>query len=129
MDDIRITAVGNLVGDPELRFTEAGLPVANFRVASTRRIFDKNAGEWVDGDTVFLGCAAWRSLGENVAESLVKGQRVVVTGILKVRDYENAAGQRGTAVELEVEEVAASLKYAVGRLTKPLRAVPPAATA
>ena len=103
--DIPITVVGNLTGDPELRFTPSGQAVANFTVASTNRMLDKNTNEWKDGDTVFIRCSVWRQYAENVAESLTKGTRVVVTGRLKVRQYDTREGGKGTSVECDVDEV------------------------
>ena len=107
-----ITVVGNLTGDPELRFTPAGAAVANFTVASTPRTFDKNANEWKDGDTLFMRCSIWREAAENVAESLTKGMRVIVQGRLVQRSYETREGEKRTVVELQVEEIGPSLKYA-----------------
>jgi len=116
-----ITVVGNLTDDPELKFTPSGAPVANFTVASTPRTFDKQTNEWKDGDALFLRCAAWRQLAENVAESLTKGQRVIVTGALRVRQYERQDGSKGTSVELNVDEVGPSLKFATAKTTKATR--------
>jgi len=113
-----ITVVGNLVDDPELRFTPSGAAVANFRIASTPRTFDRQANEWKDGDALFLSCAVWRQAAENVAESLQKGMRVVVQGRLKQRSYEDREGQRRTVVELEVDEVGPSLKYATAKVAR-----------
>ena len=116
-----ITVVGNLVDDPELRFTPSGAAVANFRIASTPRTFDRQTNEWKDGDALFLSCSVWRQAAENVAESLTKGMRVVVQGRLKQRSYEDREGQRRTVVELEVEEVGPSLKYATAKVTRASR--------
>ncbi|WP_323791806.1 single-stranded DNA-binding protein [Nocardioides sp.] len=116
-----ITVVGNLVDDPELRFTPSGAAVANFRIASTPRTFDKNSNEWKDGDALFLSCAVWRQAAENVAESLQKGMRVVVQGRLKQRQYETREGEKRTVVELEVEEVGPSLKYATAKVARASR--------
>lgn len=116
-----ITVVGNLTDDPELKFTPSGAPVANFTVASTPRTFDKQTNEWKDGDALFLRCAAWRQLAENVAESLTKGQRVIVTGALRVRQYERQDGSKGTSVEMNVDEVGPSLKFATAKVTKATR--------
>jgi len=116
-----ITVVGNLTDDPELKFTPSGAPVANFTVASTPRTFDKQTNEWKDGDALFLRCAAWRQLAENVAESLTKGQRVIVTGALRVRQFERQDGSKGTSVELNVDEVGPSLKFATAKTTKATR--------
>src|SRR6187431_108730 len=113
-----ITLVGNLTADPELRFTPSGAPVANFTVASTPRTFDRQSGEWKDGDAMFLSCAVWRQAAENVAESLQKGMRVVVQGRLKQRSYETREGERRTVVELDVEEVGPSLKYATAKVAR-----------
>ncbi|QCX28959.1 single-stranded DNA-binding protein [Nocardioides jishulii] len=113
-----ITVVGNLVDDPELRFTPSGAPVANFRIASTPRTFDRQTNEWKDGDALFLSCSIWRQAAENVAESLQKGMRVVVQGRLKQRQYETREGEKRTVVELEVEEIGPSLKYATAKVTR-----------
>ncbi|MEU2120028.1 single-stranded DNA-binding protein [Streptomyces sp. NPDC016459] len=113
-----ITLAGNLVDDPELRFTPAGHGVAKFRVASTPRTFDKQAQEWRDGDPLFLTVNAWRSLGENCAESLQRGTRVIVTGVLKQRSYEDGQGVKRTVYEIEAEDVAPSLKTATAAVTK-----------
>ncbi len=116
-----ITVVGNLVDDPELRFTPSGAAVANFRIASTPRTFDKNTNEWKDGEGLFLSCSVWRQAAENVAESLQKGMRVVVQGRLKQRSYETREGEKRTVVELEVEEVGPSLKYATAKVARASR--------
>jgi single-strand DNA-binding protein len=116
-----ITVVGNLVDDPELRFTPSGAAVANFRIASTPRTFDKNTNEWKDGEGLFLSCAIWRQAAENVAESLQKGMRVVVQGRLKQRSYETREGEKRTVYELDVEEVGPSLKYATAKVTRTQR--------
>ncbi len=113
-----ITVVGNLVDDPELRFTPSGAAVANFRIASTPRTFDKQTNEWKDGDALFLSCSVWRQAAENVAESLQKGMRVVVQGRLKSRQYETREGEKRTVFEIEVEEVGPSLKYATAKVTR-----------
>jgi single-strand DNA-binding protein len=113
-----ITVVGNLVDDPELRFTPSGAAVAHFRIASTPRTFDKQSNEWKDGDALFLSCAVWRQAAENVAESLQKGMRVVVQGRLKQRSYETREGEKRTVVELDVEEVGPSLKYATAKVAR-----------
>ncbi|MEZ0263802.1 MAG: single-stranded DNA-binding protein [Phycisphaerae bacterium] len=120
-----ITVIGNLTDDPELKFTPSGAPVANFTVASTPRTFDKQTNEWKDGDALFLRCAAWRQLAENVAESLTKGQRVIVTGALRVRQYERQDGSKGTSVEMNVDEVGPSLKFATAKVTKATRSSTP----
>jgi single-strand DNA-binding protein len=116
-----ITVVGNLTDDPELRFTPSGAAVASFTVASTPRTFDKNSNEWKDGDALFLRCSIWRQAAENVAESLTKGMRVVVQGRLRQRSYETREGEKRTVVELDVEEVGPSLKYATAKVTKASR--------
>ncbi|MFF1355786.1 single-stranded DNA-binding protein [Streptomyces sp. NPDC058297] len=113
-----ITVVGNLVDDPELRFTPSGAAVAKFRVASTPRIFDKQTNEWKDGEGLFLTCSVWRQAAENVAESLQRGMRVIVQGRLKQRSYEDREGVKRTVYELDVEEVGASLKTATAKVTK-----------
>jgi single-strand DNA-binding protein len=116
-----ITVIGNLTDDPELKFTPSGAAVANFTVASTPRTFDKQTNEWKDGDALFLRCAAWRQLAENCAESLTKGQRVIVTGALRVRQYERQDGSKGTSVEMNVDEVGPSLRFATAKVTKASR--------
>ena len=113
-----ITVIGNLTDDPELRFTPSGAAVANFTVASTPRTFDKNTNEWKDGDALFLRCSIWRQSAENVAESLTRGMRVIVSGRLRQRSYETKEGEKRTVVELEVEEIGPSLKYATAKVTK-----------
>jgi single-strand DNA-binding protein len=116
-----ITVIGNLTGDPELRFTPSGAAVANFTIASTPRNFDKQTNEWKDGDTLFLNCSIWRQAAENVAESLQKGMRVVAQGRLKARSYETREGEKRTVMELDVEEVGPSLKYATAKVTRAAR--------
>ncbi len=116
-----ITVVGNLVDDPELRFTPSGAAVANFRIASTPRTFDRQSNEWKDGDALFLSCSVWRQAAENVAESLVKGMRVVIQGRLKSRQYETREGEKRTVFEIEVDEVGPSLKYATAKVTRTQR--------
>ncbi|MGQ4515005.1 single-stranded DNA-binding protein [Streptomyces sp. DW26H14] len=113
-----ITVVGNLVDDPELRFTPSGAAVAKFRVASTPRMFDRQTNEWKDGESLFLTCSVWRQAAENVAESLQRGMRVVVQGRLKQRSYEDREGVKRTVYELDVEEVGPSLKNATAKVTK-----------
>jgi single-strand DNA-binding protein len=113
-----ITVVGNLVDDPELRFTPSGAAVANFRIASTPRTLDRQSNEWKDGEALFLSCSVWRQAAENVAESLQKGMRVVVQGRLKQRSYETREGEKRTVVELDVEEVGPSLKYATAKVAR-----------
>ena len=119
--DTIITVVGNLTADPELRFTPSGAAVANFTVASTPRTFDRQTQEWKDGDALFLRCNVWRQAAENVAESLTRGARVVVSGRLKQRSYETKEGEKRTVVELEVDEVGPSLRYATAKVTKAAR--------
>jgi len=116
-----ITVVGNLVDDPELRFTPSGAPVANFRIASTPRTFDRQTNEWKDGDALFLSCSVWRQAAENVAESLQKGMRVIVTGNLKSRQYETREGEKRTVFEIAVEEIGPALKYATAKVTRTTR--------
>lgn len=116
--EVYTTIVGNLTADPELRFTQSGAAVVSFTVASTPRIFDRQSGEWKDGDALFMRCNAWRQLAENVSESLFRGNRVLVTGRLKQRSFENKEGERRTVVELEVEEVGPSLRYATAKVSK-----------
>jgi single-strand DNA-binding protein len=116
-----ITVVGNLVDDPELRFTPSGAAVANFRIASTPRTFDRQTNEWKDGDALFLSCSVWRQAAENVAESLQKGMRVVVQGRLKSRQYETREGEKRTVFEIDVDEVGPSLKYATAKVTRAQR--------
>lgn len=113
-----ITVVGNLTADPELRFTPSGAAVANFTVASTPRMFDKQSGEWKDGDALFMRCNVWRQAAENVAETLTRGMRVMVSGRLRQRSFETREGEKRTVVELEVDEVGPSLKYATAKVNK-----------
>ncbi|MDQ5839582.1 MAG: single-stranded DNA-binding protein, partial [Chloroflexota bacterium] len=117
-----ITIIGNLTSDPELRFTPSGSAVANFSIASTPRTFDKNSNEWVDGETLFLRASVWREAAENVAESLTKGMRVIVSGRLKPRSYEDKKTQeKRTVIELEVDEIGPSLKYANAKVNRTQR--------
>jgi single-strand DNA-binding protein len=116
--DTIITVVGNLTADPELRFTPSGAAVANFTVASTPRIFDRQSNEWKDGDALFMRCSIWREAAENVAESLTRGSRVIVQGRLKQRSYETREGEKRTVVELEVDEIGPSLRYATAKVNK-----------
>ena len=116
-----VTVVGNLTADPELRFTPSGAPVANFTVASTPRTFDKSRNEWVDGDALFMRCALWREAAENVAETLTKGMRVIVQGRLTQRAYETREGEKRTVVELQVDEIGPSLRYATARVERTQR--------
>ena len=119
--DTTITVVGNLTADPELRFTPSGAAVANFTVASTPRIYDRQSGEWKDGEALFLRCNIWREAAENVAESLTRGSRVIVTGRLKQRTFETREGEKRTVVEVEVDEIGPSLKYATAKVNKASR--------
>ena len=119
--DTVITIVGNLTGDPELRFTPSGAAVANFTVASTPRAFDRQSNEWKDGETLFMRCSVWRDAAENVAESLQRGMRVVVQGRLKSRSYETKEGEKRTVVEMEVDEVGPSLRYATAKVNRTQR--------
>ncbi|KJL37069.1 Single-stranded DNA-binding protein [Microbacterium ginsengisoli] len=113
-----ITVVGNLTADPELRYTQNGLPVANFTIASTPRTFDRQANEWKDGEALFLRASVWREFAEHVAGSLTKGSRVIATGRLRQRSYQDRDGQTRTAIELEVDEIGPSLRYAVATVTR-----------
>ncbi|MEU3473098.1 single-stranded DNA-binding protein [Rhodococcus sp. NPDC006774] len=113
-----ITVIGNLTADPELRFTPAGAAVANFTVASTPRTFDRQTNEWKDGDALFMRCNIWREAAENVAESLTRGSRVIVSGRLRQRSYETREGEKRTVVELEVDEIGPSLRYATAKVNK-----------
>ncbi|MFT4263255.1 MAG: single-stranded DNA-binding protein [Nocardioides sp.] len=119
--ETQITVVGNLVDDPELRFTPSGAAVANFRIASTPRTFNRQTNEWEDGDTLFLSCSIWRQAAENVAESLTRGTRVIVQGRLKSRSYEDREGQKRTVFEIDVEEVGPSLRSATAKVTRAQR--------
>ena len=116
--DTVITVIGNLTADPELRWTQSGAAVADFTVASTPRTYDRNAGEWRDGDTLFMRCSVWRETAENVAESLRKGMRVIVQGRLTQRSYDTQQGERRTVVELQVDEVGPSLRRARAQVTR-----------
>lgn len=117
-----VTVVGNLTADPELRYTASGIPVAGFTVASTPRVFDRDRSEFIDGEPLFLRCSLWRQAGENAAQSLTRGMRVIVTGRLKQRTFDDKEGQRRTVMEIDAEEVAASLTYATATVTKTYRA-------
>ena len=119
--DVNVTIVGNLTNDPELRFTPSGAAVASFTVASTPRVLDKTTNEWKDGEALFMRCSVWRQYAENVAESLTKGSRVIVTGRLKQRSYETREGEKRTVVEMEVDEVGPALKYATAKVNKVAR--------
>jgi single-strand DNA-binding protein len=116
--DINLTVVGNLTDDPELRFTPSGAAVAKFRVASTPRYMDKTSNEWKDGEPTFLACTIWRQAAENVAESLQRGSRVIVSGRLRQRSYETREGEKRTVMELEVDEIGPSLRYATAKVQK-----------
>ncbi|SHJ10967.1 single-strand binding protein [Tessaracoccus bendigoensis DSM 12906] len=113
-----ITLIGNLTADPELRFTPNGAAVANFTVASTPRTFDRQTNEWKDGDAMFLNCSVWRQYAENVAESLSKGSRVIVSGRLKSRSYETREGEKRTVFEVDVDEIGPALRYATAKVTR-----------
>jgi single-strand DNA-binding protein len=119
--DTVITVIGNITGDPELRFTPSGAAVANFTVASTPRQFDRQSNEWKDGETLFMRCSVWRDAAENVAESLQRGTRVIVSGRLKSRSYETKEGEKRTVVEMEVDEVGPSLRYATAKVNRTQR--------
>lgn len=119
--ETQITVIGNLTADPELRFTPAGAAVANFTIASTPREFDRQASEWKDGEALFLRCSVWREAAENVAESLTKGTRVIVQGRLRSRSYDTKEGERRTVMELEVDEIGPSLRFASAKVTRTQR--------
>ncbi|MCX5066607.1 single-stranded DNA-binding protein [Micromonospora lupini] len=119
--DTTITVVGNLTDDPELRFTPSGAAVAKFRVASTPRFMDKTTNEWKEGEPLFLACTAWRDMAEHIAESLQRGARVIVTGRLRQRSYETREGEKRTVIELEVDEIGPSLRYATAKVQKASR--------
>jgi single-strand DNA-binding protein len=119
--DTTITIIGNLVDDPDLRFTPSGAAVANFRVASTPRTFDRQTNEWKDGESLFLTCSVWRQAAENVAESLERGMRVIVQGRLKQRSYETREGEKRTVFEIDVDEVGPSLRSATAKVTRASR--------
>jgi single-strand DNA-binding protein len=119
--DTTITVIGNLTDDPELRFTPSGAAVAKFRVASTPRFMDRQSGEWKDGEPLFLACNIWRDAAEHVAESLQRGTRVIVTGRLRQRSYETREGEKRTVIELEVDEIGPSLRYATAKVQKMAR--------
>jgi single-strand DNA-binding protein len=116
--DTTLTVIGNLTADPELRFTPGGAAVSSFTVASTPRIFDRESGEWKDGEALFLRCNIWRQAAENVAESLTRGARVIVNGRLKQRKFETREGEKRTVIELDVEEIGPSLRYATATVNK-----------
>jgi single-strand DNA-binding protein len=119
--DINLTIVGNITNDPELRFTPSGAAVASFTVASNSRYLDKTTNEWKDGEPVFMRCSVWRQYAENVAESLTRGTRVIVTGRLKQRSYDNRDGQKVTVLEMEVDDVGPALRTATAKVTKVAR--------
>jgi single-strand DNA-binding protein len=119
--DTLLTLIGNLTADPELRFTPSGAAVANFTVASTPRAFDRQSNEWKDGETLFMRCSVWRDAAENVAESLQRGSRVIVTGRLKSRTWDTKEGEKRTVMELEVDELGPSLRYATAKVNKTQR--------
>src|SRR5271170_5561230 len=116
--DTQITVIGNLVDDPQLRYTPTGQAVANFRVASTPRFMDRQTNEWKDGDSLFLSCNVWRQAAENVAESLQRGMRVIVSGRLKQRNYETKEGEKRTVYEVEVDDVGPSLRNASAKVAR-----------
>jgi len=117
-NDTQINIIGNLVADPTLRFTPSGAAVANFTVASTPSTFDKQSNQWKDGETIFMNCAAWRDMAQNIGESLTKGTRVLVQGNLKSRSYDTQDGQRRTVLECDVQEIGASLRNATAKVTR-----------
>ena len=119
--DTVITVIGNLTADPELRFTPSGAAVANFTVASTPRMFDRQSNEWKDGETLFMRCSVWRDAAENVAESLQRGMRVIVSGRLKSRSYETKEGEKRTVIEMDVDEIGPSLRSATAKVNKTQR--------
>ncbi len=120
-NETTLTVIGNLTALPELRFTPSGAAVANFTIASTPRVLDRQTNEWKDGQALFLRCSIWREAAENVAESLLKGSRVIASGRLKQRSYETREGEKRTVVELEVDEIGPSLKYATAKVNKASR--------
>lgn len=119
--ETQITVIGNLTADPELRWTPSGSAVANFTIASTPREFDRQANEWKDGEALFLRCSVWREAAENVAESLTKGTRVIAQGRLRSRSYDTKEGERRTVMELEVDEIGPSLRFASAKVTRTQR--------
>lgn len=121
MIDNTMTVVGNLTTDPEVRFTASGTAVANFTIASSSRVFDKDTNEWRDGDALFLRCTVWQQSAEHLADSLIKGTRVIVTGRLKQRSFETREGEKRTSVELQVDEIGVSLRYITVAVTKNTR--------
>src|SRR5215469_11657758 len=119
--DTVITVAGNLTAEPDLRYTPTGVAVASFTVAASRRVYDSDAGQWKDGDTLFLRCSVWRELAEHAAESLDKGMRVVVTGRLRQREYETTDGEKRTVYEVDADDVGPSLRWATAKVTKTTR--------
>lgn len=128
MNETQITVVGNLTADPELRYTQNGLPVANFTIASTPRNFDRQSNEWKDGEALFLRASVWKEFAEHVAGSLSKGMRVIAQGYLKQRSYQDREGNQRTAIELEVLEIGPSLRYATAQVTRAGQTAAPQAT-
>ncbi|MGV9181828.1 single-stranded DNA-binding protein [Arcanobacterium canis] len=118
MNDLTLTAVGNLTADPELKYVGSGTPVASFTIAHTDRVFNKQANQWEDGQPTFIRCTCWRDLAENATETLSKGMRVIVTGRLQVRNYQRNDGTQGTSVEMQVEAIGPDLRYATAQVTK-----------
>jgi single-strand DNA-binding protein len=118
VNETTMTIIGNLTADPELRFTAKGVAVASFTIASTPRVFNKQANEWHDGDALFLRCSLWKEAAENAAESLTRGSRVIATGRLKQRSFETREGEKRTVIELDVEEIGPSLRSAVAKVSK-----------
>ncbi|MGW1617354.1 single-stranded DNA-binding protein [Streptomyces sp. NPDC002285] len=116
-----VTVIGNLTADPELRHTASGMPVASFTIASTPRMFDRDRNEFVDGEPLFLRCSLWRQAGENAAQSLTRGMRIIVTGKLRQHTFDDNEGQRRTTMEIDAEDVAVSLTYATAKITKTYR--------
>jgi single-strand DNA-binding protein len=123
-----ITIIGNLTSDPELRYTQSGLAVASFTIASTPRTFDRNTNDWKDGETLFLRCSAWKELGENVAGSLAKGSRVIAQGALVQRSYETKEGEKRTSIEFQVNDIGAELRNATVSITRTSRSQSTSAT-
>lgn len=119
--DTTLTVIGNLTKDPELKWLPSGVAVVSFTIASSRRVRDNDSGEWKDGDTIFMRCSAWRHIAEHIGDSLTQGMRVVAHGRLKQRDYEDNAGIQRTIMELDVEEIGPSLKYATAKVIKATR--------
>lgn len=119
--EVPLTIIGNVTGDPELRYLQSGLPVVNFTIASTEKVWDKQAGQMKDGGTVFMRCTAWREMAENIAASLTKGTRVIAQGKLRQRSYETLAGEKRTAMELDVDTIGADLRWATVHVTRNAR--------